>query len=439
VLEDRLVLQTLIEFRFDTPLAQALLYALGALIIAYGSWAGWRNAPGALNPKTKREQPPSREQRIQRALLYGVIFAAVVRVGFYYALPAGVFLGHKGEGFPLHSYGLLLMTGFLCAVAVSGRLAERDWGGGSEGAKRRNQVLDIAVWAFFGGVGGAKLLFILVNLRQFSGNWGSLFEDFPWKFLGLLGGGLVFYGGLIGATAGVWLYCRRNALPFLRLADVMAPTVALGQAFGRLGCFAAGCCWGRPASEHVHWAVRFPGEALARDLFGRPSHAAALAYSSQVQDTERWVIESTGQVFHHAVPGAIRVSDWVAQHGTTLPLHPAQLYESLAQLLLFGGLMVARRYKRFHGQIFGLYLVGYSIIRTTVELFRGDAERGSLNTLLRALGAEALAALVPAEAWWNISTSQFISVLMFALGVVLLVRRSAQVQPLPAPPDAQLA
>jgi phosphatidylglycerol---prolipoprotein diacylglyceryl transferase len=439
VLEERLVLQTLIEFRFDTPLAQAIFYALGVLIIAYGAWAGWRNAPGTVDPKTKREQAPTREQRIQRALLYAVVFGLVVRAGFYYALPAGVFLGHKGDGFPLHTYGLLLMTGFLCAVAVAARLAERDWGGGSEGIKRRNQVIDLSVWVLVGSIGGAKLLYIVVNWQQYSGNWGSLFQDFPSKFLGLLGGGLVFYGGLICATAAVWWFCRKNALPFLRLADIIAPTVALGQAFGRLGCFSAGCCWGRPASEHVHWAVRFPGEGLARDLFGRPSHSAALAYSSQVQDAERWVIESTGQVFHHAVPGAIRVSDWVAQHGTTLPIHPTQLYEALAQLLLFCGLMIARRYKRFHGQIFGLYLVSYAIIRTTVELFRGDVERGTLNGLLRTLGAEGLAALVPLEAWWNIPTSQFISVVMFGLGVVLLVRRSAQVQPLPAPPGAQLA
>jgi phosphatidylglycerol:prolipoprotein diacylglycerol transferase len=433
------VLQTLIEFRFDTPLAQAILYLLGAGIIGYGGWAGWRNAPGAVDPKTKKEQAPSREQRIQRALLYAVVFAAVVRIGFYYALPAGAFLGHKGEGFPLHTYGLLLMTGFICAVVVAGRLAERDWGGGSEGLKRRNQVMDLSVWVLIGAIGGAKLLYILVNWQSYSGNWGSLFQDFPWKFLGMLGGGLVFYGGLMGATFAVWWFCRKNALPFLRLADIIVPTVALGQAFGRLGCFSAGCCWGRPASEHVHWAVRFPGEALARDLFGRPSHAAALAYSSQVQDAERWVIESTGQVFHHAVPGAVRVSDWVAQHGTTLPIHPTQLYESLAQLLLFVGLMVARRYKRFHGQILGLYLVGYAIIRTTVELFRGDVERGTLNGLLHSLGAESLAAAVPLEAWWNISTSQFISAVMFGLGLVLLVRRRAQVQPLPAPPDAQLA
>jgi phosphatidylglycerol:prolipoprotein diacylglycerol transferase len=126
----------------------------------------------------------------------------------------------------------------------------------------------------------------------------------------------------------------------------------------------------------------------------------------------------------------MRLSDWVAQHGTTLPIHPTQLYESLAQLLLFVGLMIARRYRRFHGQILALYLIGYSIIRTTVEMFRGDFERGTLHQVIDQ---------VPLDAWWNISTSQFISLVMFALGVTLLVRRPSGAQELPSTSGAQPA
>ncbi|HEY1417225.1 MAG TPA: prolipoprotein diacylglyceryl transferase family protein, partial [Myxococcaceae bacterium] len=115
------------------------------------------------------------------------------------------------------------------------------------------------------------------------------------------------------------------------------------------------------------------------------------------------------------------------QHGTTLPIHPTQLYESLAQLILFVLLMIARRYRRFHGQILALYLIGYSIIRSTVEMFRGDAERGTLHKLIDA---------VPLDAWWNISTSQFISGVMFSLGVTLLVRGTAAARELPSAPGA---
>ena len=89
-----------------------------------------------------------------------------------------------------------------------------------------------------------------------------------------------------------------------------------------------------------------------------------------------------------------------------------------------------RRYRRFHGQILALYLIGYSIIRTTVEMFRGDFERGTLHQVIDQ---------VPLDAWWNISTSQFISLVMFALGVTLLVRRSSATRELPSTPGAQPA
>jgi phosphatidylglycerol---prolipoprotein diacylglyceryl transferase len=418
------VLPTLIALRFDTPFSQAVLYLVAVLLLGYGTWAGWRNAPGSVDPKSGKERPPTREQRTQRAVIYGVLFAALIWVGLHYALPPTAFLGGKGEGFPLHTYGLMLMGGFAAAILVSARLAEREWGG-AEGVRRRNDAMDLAVWVVIGGIVGSKILFILVTPKDFLDALGS---GSLWKILGALGGGFVFYGGLIGAAFAVWWFCRERKIDFLRFADVIAPTVALGQAFGRLGCFAAGCCWGKPAALHLPWAVRFPGASRALDLFGHPT-SGAIAWDSQTREL-RWVIESTGQVFDHPVPGAMRISDWVAKHGTTLPIHPTQLYESLAQLLLFVLLMIARRYRRFHGQILALYLIGYSIIRTTVELFRGDFERGTLHKLIDA---------VPLDAWWNISTSQFISLVMFALGVTLLVRGAGSRRELPSASGAQPA
>jgi phosphatidylglycerol:prolipoprotein diacylglycerol transferase len=421
------VLPTLIEIRFETPFAQAVLYVFAVLLLGYGIWAGWRNAPGSVDAKTGKALAPTNEQRTRRAVIYGVLFAVLIYVGLGYALPSTAVLGGKGEGFPLHTYGLMLMSGFLAAILVSARLAEREWGG-AEGVRRRNDVMDLAVWVVVSAFVGSKILFILVTPREFLSALGSAFSE-PSKLVGALGGGFVFYGGFIGATTAVWWFCRDRKIPFLRLADIIVPTVALGQAFGRLGCFAAGCCWGRPASLHLPWAVRFPGGSRAVDLFGQNT-SGAIAWNSQSAELKRWVIESTGQVFDHPVPGAVRIGDWVAQHGTTLPIHPTQLYESLAQLLLFVALMIARRYRRFHGQILALYLIGYSIIRTTVELFRGDFERGTLHKLIDQ---------VPLDAWWNISTSQLISLVMFALGVTLLVRRAPWASRLSSASGAQPA
>jgi phosphatidylglycerol:prolipoprotein diacylglycerol transferase len=154
-------------------------------------------------------------------------------------------------------------------------------------------------------------------------------------------------------------------------------------------------------------------------------NTASLAFSSQAQDG-RWVVPSTGQIFHDAVPGSVRVSQWVAEHGVTLPLHPTQLYESLGQLCLFLVMLFLRRYRRFHGQIFGMWLMAYATLRTTVELFRGDLERGTLHGLLGSMGLSGLASKVPAEAWYNISTSEFISLCMFLGGATLLYIRAKQ-------------
>jgi phosphatidylglycerol:prolipoprotein diacylglycerol transferase len=155
----------------------------------------------------------------------------------------------------------------------------------------------------------------------------------------------VFYGGLIGALPVAWWYARKHNLPPWPTADVLAPGVALGQAVGRLGCFAAGCCYGRPAE--VPWAVTF------KDIY-----------------TTRTV-------------------------GTPLdvPLHPTQLYEAAATLLIFGLLIWMSRKKLFHGQVALAYVFLYSLARFVIEFYRGDAARGTV------LGG------------W-LSTSQFISILM---------------------------
>ena len=167
--------------------------------------------------------------------------------------------------------------------------------------------------------------------------------------------------------------------------------------------------------------MNFPGNA-AQNLFGGAGGTSSLAYSSQAVDT-RWVVEATGQVTHQAVPGAVRISEWVVQHGHTLPVHPTQLYESLGQTVLFIALLSMRPFRRFHGQIFGMWLMCYAVLRSTVELFRGDVERGTLNGLLNYLGLYSLAGKVSLEAWYNISISQFISICMFTLGATVLVKK----------------
>jgi phosphatidylglycerol:prolipoprotein diacylglycerol transferase len=283
-------------------------------------------------------------------------------------------------------------------------------------------MLDYSFWALVGGIVGSRVLFMLVNWHDYEGHFGEYFSD-PGKLLDLLGGGLVFYGGLIGAVLAAVIFTRKRKIDLLRFGDIGLPTVSLGQCFGRLGCFSAGCCWGDVSKPAFPFAVHFPGAQMAKDLFGRVANTASLAFQSQAQDA-RWVVPSTGQLFHDAVPGSVRVSQWAAEHGFTLPLHPTQLYESIGQLGIFLGMLFLRRYRRFHGQIFGMWLMAYATLRTTVELFRGDLERGTLHGLLSSMGLSGLALKVPPEAWYNISTSELISLCMFLGGATLIYVRA---------------
>jgi phosphatidylglycerol:prolipoprotein diacylglycerol transferase len=212
---------------------------------------------------------------------------------------------------------------------------------------------------------GSRILFIFVNWDDYAHNPISVF--FFWK------GGLVFYGGFIGATIVAFFYMRRSGMEFLPYADVLAPSVSIGHAIGRLGCFAAGCCWGGACDSHYALAARFPADALA--------------YQSQLAH------------------GLIR-----AGAPATLPIHPTQLYESAGELLIFLALTLWRTRKRAHGEILALYLILYAPLRSLVEHFRGDEERGRI---LNFLGPSARGAV------WNLSTSELISLLIFAAGVAL--------------------
>jgi phosphatidylglycerol:prolipoprotein diacylglycerol transferase len=271
-------------------------------------------------------------------------------------IPAFDLAGRAVGPVTLHTYGVLLALAFVAGLWVAARQARKE---GLDGAR----VADMAVYVLIAGLIGAKLLLLGVEWRTYARSWkeiGSLVQS-----------GGVFYGGLLGALPVAWWYMRRHKLPTWRTADALAPAVVLGQAIGRLGCFAAGCCYGRPAD--VPWAVTF------RD------------------------------------PYTLR------QVGTPLdiPLHPSQLYESLAALAIFGLLMWMSTRKRFHGQIVMAYVGLYAVVRFVLEYFRGDEARGTLFG-----GA--------------LSTSQFIAVLM-VLGVLLLVPqllKNQRVEPGGAPAAA---
>lgn len=251
-------------------------------------------------------------------------------------------------GYGLHSYGVAIAVAFLVAIFVGTRTAART-------GLDPDKVRDLCFWLLVSSMVGARLLFIVTNVPEYVRLCRDEHDCFRW--VKVWEGGLVFYGGFFAALGFAVWYTRRHQMPFWRVADVLAPSVALGHFFGRLGCFAAGCCWGTEAhGRALAWAARFGEGSLALQDY--------LARGALPPDAE-----------------------------LTPPLHPVQLYEAGGDLVLFFLLALLGRRKRWDGQVLCAYLVGYAVVRFVVELWRGDAVRKFVAPGLSTSQAIALAAI----------------------------------------------
>lgn len=249
-------------------------------------------------------------------------------------------------GWPVYSYGVLLAAAYLIGLQLGVVRARR---AGVDPAR----IMDLGIYLIIAALVGAKLMLVAVDWDYFRQN--------PGEMLSLVRAGGVFYGGLIAAVAvGLWLV-RKYKLPVWSTADLMAPGIALGHVVGRFGCLLAGCCYGRPAD--VPWAITFTDSNAAANV-GTP---------------------------------------------LGIPLHPTQMYDAGAELIILGLLLFTeRKGRRFAGRTFWAYLLLYGISRFVIEFYRGDISRGTIGGTL--------------------STSQFVSALLVPLSLAMLVylRRAAQ-------------
>ncbi|HVH57010.1 MAG TPA: prolipoprotein diacylglyceryl transferase [Vicinamibacterales bacterium] len=250
-------------------------------------------------------------------------------------------------GFPVYTYGVLLAAAYLLGLQfalVRARARGLD----------ANRVMDLGIWIIISALAGAKLLLLAVDFDTFSRN--------PRELLTLLRSGGVFYGGLIAAVAVAMWYMRRHKLPVWPVSDAFAPGIALGHVIGRMGCFFAGCCFGK--ATDVAWAVTFTSEYAAQNV-GTPLN---------------------------------------------IPLHPTQIYEAVAELMILAILLLLeRRGRAFPGRTFWSYMLLYGVTRFVIEFYRGDP-RGMVGAL---------------------STSQFVSVLLVPLSIAMLVVLSRRWAPDP--------
>jgi phosphatidylglycerol:prolipoprotein diacylglycerol transferase len=228
-------------------------------------------------------------------------------------------LFHLGN-FSIPTYGVLVATGVLVGLWISVRNSEK------QGIKAEN-AWDCGIALVLAGILGAKILYIILDWRSGHIYGQNLREIFTFD---TLQAGGVFSGGLVAAFIVAWWFLRKHHMPALATCDAFAPGLAMGHAIGRLGCFAAGCCYGK-ATDHF-WGVTFTNP-LAAQLVGTP--------------------------LGHA-------------------LEPTQLFESAVELGIFFLLTWMFKRKNFDGQVFGAYLFLYGIARFFLEFIRGDPGRGSV-------------------------------------------------------------
>ncbi|HNU06342.1 MAG TPA: prolipoprotein diacylglyceryl transferase [Pyrinomonadaceae bacterium] len=259
----------------------------------------------------------------------------------------------KIGNFPIHTYGVFLALGMMLGLYAAARLGSRD-------GLSRDRIYDLGLWTLIGALVGSKLLMFVVDDHV---------EIFSLDFLR---SGGVYYGGFLGGLLTVVLLTIYYKMPFWKVGDAFAPGVALGQFFGRQGCFSAGCCWGK--ETHLPWGVHFTEKG--HEFTGVPVYGP---------------------------------------DGSDLYLHPTQLYESFFMLLVFAFLFYLHKRKKFDGQVLIAYGVIYGIWRFAVEFVRDDP-RGSLFGLNGVLG---------------LSTSQIISLLvgLGALAFMIYKLRTAPENP----------
>jgi phosphatidylglycerol:prolipoprotein diacylglycerol transferase len=255
---------------------------------------------------------------------------------------------------PVHTYGVMVAIGFLSSLALASWLCSRD-------GINPERVLDLGFICILSGFVGARLLFVLTRWDYFMADPADIFR--VWQ------GGLVFFGGPLAATPFAIWYLRKRRVPVWKTMDACFPGVALAHMFGRFGCLAAGCCYGKPTG--TDFGIRLYSELVDPALRG-------------------------------------------------IPLYPTQLFEAAALFILVCGLIWTHYHKKFDGEVAIVYFMAYPIIRSVIEIYRGDLIRGFVI-----------------DDW--LSTSQFISILVFIAGAITLYVRLKQVKKAANPSPKVLA
>jgi phosphatidylglycerol:prolipoprotein diacylglycerol transferase len=278
---------------------------------------------------------------------------------------------------PIYSYGVMLGTSLVVAwyfIMYFGRKKE-----GLDEELMANCFMVTALCAIL----CARLLYVFTNLDEF--------DDFS-RWLDFRSGGLVAYGGFLGGFGASWAYMTWKKVPMTAWADLVAPTLGSGLFFTRIGCWLYGCDFGKPLGEHAPAFLVRLGTFPKWDLDSAP----ALAFDNAI---------SGSPAFNHHLHEHLIGPDAVA----SLPVHPTQIYESLAGLVIFGVGYYVLQHRRFRGEGIIAVTLTYSVWRFILEYWRDDPERGAA---------------------FGFSTSQLVSMALFpiAIGAWIYLKKRAETE-----------
>ena len=213
--------------------------------------------------------------------------------------------------FTILSYSFFIAIGLIWGILLARKEAKR-------AGEDPEKIMDLCFYLLIAAVVGSRVFYIAANP-------GIFFQD-PWEIIRIQNGGLVFYGGFIAALITGLIYIKSTGMPLWKTADIIAPSLPVGQFMGMLGCFFSGCCYGKRSD--FSWAVTFTN----------PDSLAP----------------------------------------TGISLHPVQLYFSLNYLIIYGILLFFRRHKKFDGQLFWVYVLLFGITFSIIETFRSNFESYSI-------------------------------------------------------------
>ncbi len=270
-------------------------------------------------------------------LVFGVMYAtskkaaeSAMSAGFWLIVPAALAaawffkLPIVKTGIPVFGYGLMMFIGFSSATWLATRRVRAI-------GQPPEAIWDMMMWALIPGLIGARTIYLMQNWNQvFARKQGM---DLLLAPFALWDGGIVFYGSVIGGIVGVVIYCQRRGINPLAMFDVIAPSMFVGEGFGRIGCFLYGCCYGKACD--LPWAVRFPPDSLTFEK-----------------------LAPQGRILENPL--------------STIPLHPTQLYSSFAAFTLAGILAWYFRRRPFDGAVLALGWIIYPINRFILESLRDD-------------------------------------------------------------------